>query len=150
MSLKMHICKIHTKFYASLCAAGWWTALLLSTLHLSLHEGFVAKITNLILQVSDQLWGCSLANLSDLLQWWQMPDKPLSHDEIHPNCFLLFPLYCFLWHTCKAPSIGAQTGASNRVTNSSPMSGILTNILLTQSIPSHTCGNSAVYAELLL
>lgn len=103
--------KIHLTYYVPLSTAVWRTFLLMSTVHLSLHEGFMAKIigqSQLNTSVSDQLWGYSLAALSDLLQWWQMPDKPLSHNEIHLNCFL--------WHRnqadphAKPPPLEARQG----------------------------------------
>lgn len=100
---------------------------------------------------------------SDLFQRWQTPDKPQSHREILPNCFL----YCFIWLRAQAGARTAKTpllelrqgwgwgewGASNRVTNSSPMSGILTNIWgthLSQVCPRTHVATVAVCAGLLL
>ncbi len=107
-------------------------------------------IHSLTVWLALRLW---LGILSDQLKRWQTPAKPLSHDEIHPKCFLLFLLCCSLWYTCKPPLyLGTDRGQQ-------PSFKLVAYVwhpdkylrhLLTQSMPWHTCVHSAVYVELLL
>lgn len=76
-----------------------------------------------------RLWPChSEWPVTIMTNAWQTPESPWNPPKLLPP--LAPPLLSMRRKrsTCKAPSIGAQTGASPHVTNSSPMSGILTNI----------------------
>lgn len=82
--------------------------------------------TNILeLKLVDQLWGQGPLIWSDLLQWWPAPEKPLSHTEIYPNC--PFPQLLSMTHMQRL-LYWSPDGATDSVTSSPPMSGILTNI----------------------
>lgn len=84
-----------------------------------------------------------------MIDGWQT-DCVLLKSLFSTNCFLLFSLYCFLWHTCNAPSTGAQTDTSNKHIIYVWHPDKYLRLLFAQSTPSYPCANSAKYTELLL